>query len=305
MPQTPGIALGGLLAGILLLGASNALAATVGILTSGGEAFYGEAVAGLRDTLPEDVRTVTRTVARDGLADDTDIEYVVSVGTEALRRALREHRRVPVLALLVPRRAFESLTADVGGRGASVAALYLDQPLERQIRVARALFPSLERFGVVLAETSAPADFASAGAPLNGLEVEYRRSAEPPLRAVTRLGDRVDAIIGVPDSRLYNSRSIHGILLASYRANVPLIGYSRSVVRAGGLASAWLSPRAHGSEAGRILAPYLNGDRDAWPESGYSRRFRIAVNERVARSLGLQPTFEPADRVFREGDPIE
>lgn len=304
MPSTtPRAALGWLLLGALLI-AGPAGAATVGVLKSGDAAVYTRADAGLSTALAGHARIVTHTVGTGPFPGDTDI--VIAIGTDALASALRGHPDTPLLAVLVPRATVDTLRARGPERTAPFAALYLDQPLERQIRVAHALFPGLERVGAVLAPESTLSGFASAGATIGDVEIERWRPDEPPLRAVTRLSGRVDAIIALPDSRIYNPRSIHGILLASYRANVPLIGYSRTVVEAGALASAWYPPRGHGLEAGAMLAPFLDaGGRADWPASRYSNRFRIAVNERVARSLGLQPTVDPADRIFRAEEPIE
>ena len=289
----------------LLALAVPAGATTVQVLKSGDRSHHREAVAGLRAALADDVRLVVRVVGADGPPETGEAAALVAIGTEALRIALDDHLAVPVLAVLVPRRSFESLAGGVRRAGQPVAALYLGQPLDRQRRVARALFPTLERFGAVVAERSRPADFATPGAALAGLEIERSPPGEPPVRAVTRLARRVDAIIGIPDPRIYSARTIHGILLASYRANVPLAGYSRALVQAGGLVSAWLPPRAHGTDAARMLAPYLAGDSAEWPASRYSDRFRIAVNERVARSLALEAAVATAGRVFRKGAPIE
>lgn len=292
-----------LLAGLLVAAAGRADAGVL-VLRGGDAPLHREAVTGLRAALPPGLDVSVHGLG-SGTGTPAPAQAVIAVGTDALDRALADHPAHPVLALLVPRRTAATLVAAHSGRQAPFAALYLDQPAERQQRLARALFPSLERFGLVLAADSDPAEFATAGAALAGVALERTRPGEPPLRAVARLASRVDAIIGVPDARIYGPRTIHGILLASYRANVPLVGYSRAVVRAGGLASAWLPPRAHGTEAARMIAPYLAGERGGWPASRYSRRFRIAINEQVAHSLGLRPAVDVAGREFRAGEAIE
>lgn len=281
-------------------------AAAVTAIVSAEGSIYDEAVMGLRATLPDTEPLEVRTAAEAGRAFPAG--PVIAVGTDALDTALAHAPAATrVLALLVPRRSFEALAArhDAGER--ALAALYLDQPLDRQARAARALFPSLRRLGVVLAEDTRVPDFSAHEPAQNDLAIERMPAHDNPLHAVHALSGRIDALIAVPDRRIYNRRSSHGILLATYHANIPLIGYSRAVVRAGALMSAWLPPAEHGREAGRMLAPHLEPrEEPGWPQSRYSSSYRIAVNDDVARALGLVAAIDTPDgRRFREGAPIQ
>ena len=113
-----------------------------------------------------------------------------------------------------------------------------------------------------------------------------------------------DLLLAVPDPQLYNSSSIQNILLASFRANVPLMAFSPAYVRAGALLALHVTPTQIGLQAAAIARGVLQGKAlSATPL--YSQDFSVAVNEHVARSLGL--TLEPdALRVRlrrREGAP--
>lgn len=283
----------------------QAPAAAVAVIVSAEGAIYDQAITGLRATLPPSEPLARHTA--DAAARDFPPGPVVAAGTAALDTALAHAPAgTRVLALLVPRRSVEALVARHRAGERPLAALYLDQPLERQARVARAVFPPLERLGVILAKDTRPGDFA-AQAPAAADLVVHRIPADAnPLHALGALEGRVDALVAVPDRRLYNRRTSHGILLGTYRAGMALVGYSRALVRAGALVSAWQPPAAHGREAGRMLAPHLGaGGAPGWPRSRYSSTYRIAVNEAVARSLGLVAAIDdPAGRRFREGAPI-
>ena len=291
----------------LLLGAlffhAQIVAAEVLILRAGDETVHHEAVTGLQSTLPDALDVRVRPVAQPR-GDVESPTAVLAVGTHALQAALQRYPDLPIFALLVPGQTIDALLGRAPHPDNDFGALYLDQPISRQARMARALFPSLVRFGSIRSRSESPPPDNQRDEPDQTIELEYVAPQEPPLRAITRLIPRVDAILAVSDLRLYNARTMHGILLASYRANVPIIGYSRAMVRAGALASAWLSPRQHGAEAGRRIGPYLTGERTGWPGKSYSNQFRIAVNTRVARSLGLEPAVEVDGRVFHDGDAI-
>lgn len=284
----------------------QAPAAAVAVIVSAEGSIYDQAVTGLRATLPATEPLEVRTADETGRAWSAG--PVVAVGTDALSAALTHAPPgTRVLAVLVPRRSFEALVARHEAGDRPLAALYLDQPLDRQARAARAVFPSLRRLGVVLAEDTRLGDFSAREPAENDLAIQRMPAHGNPLQAVNALRGRVDALIAVPDRRIYNRRTSHGILLATYRANIPLIGYSSAVVRAGALMSAWLPPAEHGREAGHMLAPYLEpGGEPGWPQSRYSSSYRIAVNEDVARALGLVAAIdEPDGRRFREGAPIQ
>lgn len=292
---------------LLALHVQASTAADVLVLRGGDAPVHHAAIEGLRETLPPAVRLrVVSAGDPSESAADVRARAVIAVGTAALEQALDNGDERPLFSVLVPRRTVAAYRATATAAAARpFAALFLDQPIDRQARVARALFPSLERLGAALPIGLEPAAFADTPETLNGMEVVNPAPGEAPLQAVTRLRGRVDAVLAVPDPRLYRSETVHGILLASYRANMPIIGYSRSMVQAGALTSAWLGPHEHGEVAGRMLAPYLERTRQGWPESGYTNVFRIAVNDQVARSLGLRRAVEVEDRRFRAGEPIE
>lgn len=283
----------------------QAPAAAVTVIVSAEGPIYDEVVAGLRATLPADEPLDVRTAFEAGRAFPHG--PVVAVGTMALDTTLVHARAdTRALAVLVPRRSFETLVARHRPDSPALAALYLDQPLERQARAARAVFPSLRRLGIVLADDTGIGDFAAREPGNDGLVIRRIPAHDNPLHAIETLLGRVDALIAVPDRRIYNRRTGHGILLGTYRANIPLIGYSSALVGAGALMSAWLPPGEHGREAGRMLAPHLGPrGKPGWPRSRYSSIYRIAVNHDVARSLGLVAAIDdPTGRLFREGAPI-
>jgi len=291
----------------LLLAAICALwsagAAALVVVTSGHDRVYGDVIQGLHAGLPPDTPLETRLASAPDLPAGED--PVVAIGTRALAAVLRQDTGRPVLAVLVPRQSLVTLVQRGGKGHGPVSALYLDQPLDRQLRAARAVFPSLDRAGVLLHDDATAAEYAEDPSAVRELTVVHVNNGRNAIRAVGSLAKRIDFLIAVPDSRLYNRRTIHGILLGSYRLNLPLIGYSRSVVRAGALISTWLPPRLHGREAATMLAPYLDGQTTRWPISTYTRSFRIAINVQVARSLRLEPAIPNAtQRTFDAEAPI-
>lgn len=296
---------GALLAGTLAMAWAMPAQGDVLVLQSTGADLYAQAARGLVGALPDGVAVRTDTINPDA-PPEAAAAVVLPVGTAALQFALERYPDRPMLALLVPRRTFESLRDRASPRAAPLAALYLDQPLERQIRVARTVVPTVQRIGALMPDGTDPAAFSANPETLGDLVVQRVPHGKSPLRPLNDLAQRIDVLVAVPDKRLFNERTIHGILLSSYRYNIPVVGFSRAMVHAGALASAWLPPREHGIEAARMLAPYLAHTQDDWPESRYTTHFRIAVNEQVARSMGLRvQTAELEGRLFPAGGAVQ
>ena len=84
----------------------------------------------------------------------------------------------------------------------------------------------------------------------------------------------------------YNSSSIQNILLASFRAKIPMVAFSPAYVRAGALLALHVTPTQIGVQAGAISWGVLQ-DKALSATPLYSRDFSVAVNDHVARSLGL------------------
>lgn len=93
-----------------------------------------------------------------------------------------------------------------------------------------------------------------------------------------------DALLALPDSSVYNAKTIKSILLTTYRHRVPIIGYTESLVRAGALASIHSSTKKLSKQIIELIREY---NRSKLPLIIYPKYFDIAVNTKVARSLGI------------------
>jgi putative tryptophan/tyrosine transport system substrate-binding protein len=89
----------------------------------------------------------------------------------------------------------------------------------------------------------------------------------------------------VPDAAIYNRNNIANILLTSYRAQVPLFGFSPSYVKAGALAAVYSQPAQIAQQVAEIIQNLpANGPLPA-PQS--PRYFSVSVNSQVKLSLEL------------------
>ena len=213
----------------------------------------------------------------------------ITLGAEALGRALPRDGRPPIIAALIPRLGFERIVRETVHKStAGIAALYLDQPFPRQLDLLRLALPDAKRVGVLWGHESILQQAGLvAAAQSRGLDIVSSTVISPTtlyagLKAV--LGD-TDALLAVADPAVYSGATISNILLATYRSRVPLVAFSPAYTKAGALMSLHSAPRQIGGQAATMARALLQGG--AMPMSQYPLEFSVVVNDYVARSLGL------------------
>jgi putative ABC transport system substrate-binding protein len=213
----------------------------------------------------------------------------ITLGAEALGRALPREGHPPIVAALIPRLGFERILRDTVHKSATgIAALYLDQPFARQLDLLRLALPDAKRVGVLWGHESMLQQVGlMAAAQSRGLEVVGGAVTSPITLYAglkTVLSD-TDVLLAVADPAVYNGTTISNILLATYRSRVPLMAFSPAYTKAGALMSLHSAPRQIGGQAATMARAVLQGG--ALPASQYPMEFSVVVNDYVARSLGL------------------
>lgn len=218
----------------------------------------------------------------------------VTLGAAAAAALGKSTLAAPVLCTLLPRSSFEAVLQSSGRKpSAQFSALFLDQPISRQLELIRLALPAVRRVGVLRgSDTPAEAMLLRAVVQARGLQlaevlVGAGDSLFPAIKEVLEVSD---VLLAVPDANVYNSNTVQNILLASFRAKVPMMAFSPSYVRAGALLAVHVTPAQIGLQAATLALGVLQGK--GLPETPvYSKEFEISVNEHVARSFGL--TLDP------------
>jgi len=247
-----------------------------------------------------DVLTAQRLAGVDDAALNA-YELVVTIGLSAAQATMARESALATppltLCLLIPRQSFARLSpARTGGRERRVTAVFIDQPLSRQLDLIRLALPDKHRVGVVLGPTSqALKDDLRDRARERALQLKIAEVAEPSgvYGALQKVLPESDLLLALPDPVAISSSTVYGLLLTSYRAQVPVVGFSEGLVKAGALISLFSTARQQGKQGAEIASRVLAGDAGL-PAPQYPRYFTVRVNASVARSLGLRMTDEEA-----------
>jgi ABC-type uncharacterized transport system substrate-binding protein len=277
-----------------VFGAAAVQATTLVVVSSERSAAYSEAAQALVGELERGglsrLEVLQMTVSEFTAAGPLAPRLFVTLGMEAANSVAKSIPAAPVLCTLLPRHSYEQVLLNSGRKSSSQwSALYLDQPMSRQLDLIHLALPKARHIGVLwgpdsqLQASALKAQLQAKG--LDLIEASIDRS-ELFFQGLRRVLEDADVLLALPDPLIYNSHSIQNILLTSFRAKVPMVAFSPAYVRAGALLALYVTPTQVGLQTATISRSVLQGK--ALPATPlYSQDFSVSVNEHVARSLGL------------------
>ncbi len=212
---------------------------------------------------------------------------LVSVGTQAASELAERRPPTPVLHTLLPRQTWQSLTR---APGRANSAIFLDQPIERQLLLVKHALPGRTHLGVIVGPASVgQRQELLAAARRQGFQLEIEAIDQPEalLPALNRVVEDSQVLVPVADPMVFGPSTIHHILLTTYRYRVPVLGLSRAYVDAGALLAVYSTPEHIGRQLGELVSRMAAG-RWALPAPQYPKYYDVATNPRVAASLNLR-----------------
>ena len=279
--------------------------ARVLILSGGSSDAYAEVTEAIRTRLNElakdQVQLLIKNVTQDEEAFDALLQpppkLIISIGSRASALAKYNSSNIPILSVLITVRDYSLLSQTHRADASMCSAIYLDQPLSRQLDLLHLVLPKAAR----LASLSGPQSAAqipelSALSAQRGLRLtsESVTPGSNPIHALTQLIDNAEALLALPDPDVFNRTSLQAILLTTYRNNVPVIGFSQAYVRAGALAAVHSTAQQIGRQAGEWVAERAHTGSWQLGSPRYPRYYTVAINHSVAQSLGISVGNEDA-----------
>lgn len=217
------------------------------------------------------------------------IDLVVAAGSPATRVALQNAAGPPVIATLLTRASFEQIRAESPAFRNGVTALYLDQPLQRQVAFIARLLPDTRRLVTVVSDKLAdqlPLLKREAAARQMTLDAAVLADSDNLVPVLERMLARDAVFLALPDSNIFARDNIRPFLLTTYRYQRPVIAFSAPFVQAGALAALYTTPAQLALELGQMLMRLSPGNL-ALPPPRSPTRFSVLFNAQVARALKL------------------
>ena len=238
-------------------------------------------------------------------------DYYISVGSRATDTLLKHlpDNAPSVLATFIPRRSYQSLLRTYDDHpvvnNKRISAIYLDQPYNRQLRLARLISPKADVIGAAFSDLSAR-DLPLLEETLNetGLTLEYRVLDEDknPIKQLQPLLEKSDIFLTLPDKAVFNRTTAKWILYISFRLRVPLLGFSRKYVEAGAVAGIYSSATQIGRQTGEAMVQF-NLKKHVLPSAQYPMYFSVATNPSAAKRLRIHiPAEAELEQALKEAE---
>ena len=217
-------------------------------------------------------------------------QLLVAVGSSAMSAMTQKPLPIPILNVLVPQSSYVK-TIKQNPRlqdSRRFSAVFVDQSWVRQFGLIQVSMTGHPRVGVLIGKDATdliPTLQSAAKEAEVSLNIETVSEDAELLAALRKLLANSDAMLAIPDPRIYNRNNISSILLTSYRQQIPLFGFSASYVKAGALAAVYSQPYQISQQVAEIINSLPSNA--LLPSPQYPRYFSVNINPQVARSLSI------------------
>jgi ABC-type uncharacterized transport system substrate-binding protein len=229
-----------------------------------------------------------KTTNPEQLVPEEDMLYI-AVGNRSLQELLDKNITEPILAIFISRLSFHRILEEYSTdhKSIRISAVFSDPSPMQQLSLIKHLFPDEPTTAVIISQRTEfmrkELKIASdkTGVPLKIVTHRDNDSISKTLRQL----DSVRILLALPDSLIYNTDTVRRIILSAYRNNQSIIGFSRQLVNAGGLATVYSDIDNIKNEVVLLIDKYIAENKLF--DQTYARDFNIEVNKRVSSSYDL------------------
>lgn len=224
-------------------------------------------------------------------------DFIVAAGTHAARELIKLETSTPIIFSLLPGSSYQNniQNSHYCRIKTRCSAVYLEQPIDRQFSIIKKGLPDIQNLGIILGPSSAVMlDRILRAEKKYGIDVriELAEKDDNPVILADSLSKTSEALLAIPDPDVYNRRTAKGILIGTYRHQIPLIGYSHGFVHAGALFSIYSTPRQIASQTGMMLMQAILSSKKELPLPEYPDVYMVEINPAVMRSLRGRINFD-------------
>lgn len=276
------------------------------IVSSSDGPVYTQIISTIQETVASqnEIKTTFNTLLlQDELSTDkfqkrvNKQDLILTIGQRAMKATTRLKNSPPIITSLIPKDSYEKYRRALHRVSKKTTAVFIDNPPETQILLAKILLGRLQRLGVLISENP-PYSKTRIKAAIQASGIKsyvYRvKNTDNVIRILSKLLENSDALLALPDAQIFNRSTVQNILLTTYRHRIPVIAYSASYVKAGALAAVYSTPQQNAEHIGKILLNILSSRLSFPTNDTHPEDFDIAINQSVASSLGI-PVLSPPE----------
>jgi ABC-type uncharacterized transport system substrate-binding protein len=282
-----------LLTCFFLINSTSLLAQSILVLTQSNKAFSNNLIKQI--TIETTLKHSHVKIIKQNIIDQPEIEnisehdLIITLGNKPAKFILNKKTNNPVLSLLITKRAIKLLNKTYNPKH-PWSTISLDQPINRQFLLIKHLLGKNSAIGTIFGPVSQKNKsriFETAKKLSLKLTSENTLITDQLISALKSLTSRSDVILAIPDPVTFNRKTIGGILLLTYRKNIPVIGFSKSYVKAGALAAVYSSPDQISQQAAEIINNFIETNTIN-KKNHEPKYFSIEINKKIAHTLNIK-----------------
>lgn len=212
---------------------------------------------------------------------------LITVGTKAAKLAASMKLDVPVIQAMLPFSAYQKIARE-HKTCAVHTAIYIDQPISRQLDLSKEIFPELKVYGFFLGDISKQryeVEKKSHSFPDKVAKTMIIQESKELAWSLRSLSEKVDVFIALNDPLVFNPNNAKWLLYMAYQERKPVIGFSQPYVSAGAAASVYSTASQLGKQTAEMVLKQQQAKTECLFEPQYPHYFNVSVNNAVIQSL--------------------
>lgn len=266
-----------------------AYANNVQILLSEDKVGYHQLAEDIKNHIgDQQLRSTTQIITLDSTAANNmaPTDLIVSIGEAAVLFSKRQYPQNAHLYTFVDKSLIQ---ADYSSNW---VAVLLDQPLQRQLDMATQIVQGAVNTKLLIAVSEDNQlirdEIAGLSTPFDvQLDIVVVDTDVEPAKAIDSALQDAGALIAVRDSRVWSGEHAKWLLYQSYKYKVPVIGYSKSFLKAGALASVYASLYETVRETAALITYWHDYQGWMMHETNFYPPHTISFNDNIARALDI------------------
>lgn len=218
-----------------------------------------------------------------------NIDLIIAVGSRATKAiSNKDLKNKTVLSTLIPKRTFLSLINQ--SNNTHTNAIFVDQPIARQVALAQVVLPEVTRVGVLSGylnnKNVTEARLFLEASPLQNT-LSNIHDQKQAAKAIKKLLRRSEVIIALPSQVTQQPLTAKWLLYMSYQRNVPVIGFSKAYLKAGALASVFSTPKQIAEQTLEWVKSWIEHPQQHKNTTAPPKYYSVEFNRPVGDSLGI------------------
>ncbi len=218
---------------------------------------------------------------------DSKNTLLITVGSKAAELAASMKLDVPVIHAMLPFSIYQKIAKEHAVCSVHTA-IYLDQPIRRQLDLSQEVFPDLNTYGVFLGNISEQRYLVEKklhSFSADTIKTMFIKESKELAWSLQSLSESVDVFIAVNDPLVFNPNNAKWLLYMAYQERKPVIGFSSPYVSAGAAAAVYSTPLQLGQQTAELVIKQQQKKTECLPEPQYPRYFKVSVNHAIIKSL--------------------